>query len=148
MFQRFHEARARREEGFTLIELLVVVLIIAILAAIAVPVFLNQRRKAWISQVESALKDSATAQESWRTDNTAYTSSWDNLTSEGFNYSSQDVRLETIDANDDGYCLRVESVRDDDIVGVYSSEDGRPVVEDDNAVTGTAAGGGANCTNS
>ena len=67
MFLRFHEAKERREGGFTLIELLVVILIIAILAAIAIPVFLNQRKKGWISQTESALKNAATAQESWLT---------------------------------------------------------------------------------
>ena len=68
MFQRFHAMKERREGGFTLIELLVVILIIAILAAIAIPVFLNQRKKGWISQMESALKNAATAQESCLTD--------------------------------------------------------------------------------
>jgi type IV pilus assembly protein PilA len=65
MFQRFHEAMKERDEGFTLIELLVVILIIAILAAIAIPVFLNQRKKGWDAQSQSALKDASLAVETY-----------------------------------------------------------------------------------
>ena len=68
MFQRLREAR-ENEGGFTLIELLVVIIIIAILAAIAIPVFLKQREKGWKSQAESGVKNAATAMESYGTEN-------------------------------------------------------------------------------
>ena len=61
--------RARDEKGFTLIELLVVILIIGILAAIAIPVFLNQRKKGVDASIKSDLKNMATLQETYMTDN-------------------------------------------------------------------------------
>ncbi len=61
-----------REAGFTLIELLVVIIIIGILAAIAIPVFLNQRKKGVDASIKSDLRTVANEMESTYTDTQAY----------------------------------------------------------------------------
>jgi type IV pilus assembly protein PilA len=65
--------RAQSEKGFTLIELLVVILIIGILAAIALPAFLNQRSKAQDTEAKSAARTAQTALETYYTDEQKYT---------------------------------------------------------------------------
>jgi type IV pilus assembly protein PilA len=62
----------RDERGFTLIELLVVILIIGILAAIAIPSFLNQRGKGYDASAKSDVKTVQTALETYYTDNSSY----------------------------------------------------------------------------
>jgi type IV pilus assembly protein PilA len=115
MFAKFHALRERDERGFTLIELLVVILIIAILAAIAIPVFLRQREKGWVSQMEAAAKNAATASESYATGqasgNYAGLSGASGITAlanEGWKYSSSVVvrSVEVYDTNNK-YCVIV-----------------------------------------
>ena len=65
--------RAQSEKGFTLIELLVVILIIGILAAIALPAFLNQRGKAQDTEAKSEARTMQTAMETVYTDEQDYT---------------------------------------------------------------------------
>jgi type IV pilus assembly protein PilA len=113
MYQRFHAMRERSEGGFTLIELLVVILIIAILAAIAIPVFLRQRERAYVAQSESALKNGATAAESFATQNNgSYSPGGTDVTlaqlkNEGYT-DVTGVTLSVVDATTDSdeFCLK------------------------------------------
>jgi len=59
-------------KGFTLIELLIVVVIIGILAAIAIPKFASTKQKAYLAAMKSDLRNLATAEEGYFSDNTAY----------------------------------------------------------------------------
>ncbi len=73
--QKTNEAacpQATRESGFTLIELMIVVAIIAILAGILIPNFVNARAQAQTSACESNIRAIATAMELYYQDNQRY----------------------------------------------------------------------------
>jgi type IV pilus assembly protein PilA len=65
-------AVTRGEQGFTLIELLVVIIIIGILAATAIPIFLNQRSRGYDSAAKSDLRQLAEFEEALMVDDGEY----------------------------------------------------------------------------
>jgi prepilin-type N-terminal cleavage/methylation domain-containing protein len=121
MLARIRKAAEEREGGFTLIELLVVIIIIGILAAIAIPVFLNQRQKGYDAQAKSDARNLATLEETYMTDNNHYKTEAAATTTAttakadlGYKPSSNvtDVEIKTFDATGaaatdgvGGYCV-------------------------------------------
>jgi len=95
MLARIRKAQEEREGGFTLIELLVVMIIIGILAAIAIPVFLNQRKSGYDAGAKSDVRNAATAEETYFTDNQAYTTATTSLPGWKQSAHTKDVALST-----------------------------------------------------
>ncbi len=98
--------------SFTLIELLIVVAIIGILAAIAVPNFMNAQVRAKVSRVQNDFRTLATAIESYFLDNNAYMpyGAWGGHTSPAyFNALSTPVAyLTSAESIDDPFQVRVD----------------------------------------
>jgi type IV pilus assembly protein PilA len=114
MLARIRKAQEESEGGFTLIELLVVMIIIGILAAIAIPVFLNQRKSGYDAGAKSDARNAATAEETYYTDNQSYTGTVTGATasleSAGFKQSAHTTALTaTVAAGGASYVIQATS---------------------------------------
>jgi type IV pilus assembly protein PilA len=84
-------AKTENDKGFTLIELLVVMIIIGILAAIAIPVFLNQRAKAEDSATKSDVTTLGKEIATYYVDNTSAPTSFVAIASGQYTFNGANV---------------------------------------------------------
>lgn len=112
MIARIRKAMDEKEQGFTLVELLVVVIIIGILAAIAIPVFLNQRQGAVDAGIKSDLRTIATAVETEFINTQEYPASVNSsggeielVTGEPISLSHDDTVIEYTNNGDGSYTI-------------------------------------------
>jgi prepilin-type N-terminal cleavage/methylation domain-containing protein len=96
------EMKPRAKKGFTLVELMVVAVIVAILAAVAIPLMTGNKRRAMATEAEAALGSVRTALRAMYAETKAY-----NRTPNGTTLSAGQ------------YCYEIPGVSPEDLQGKY-----------------------------
>jgi type IV pilus assembly protein PilA len=146
MLRKLRE-RVQEEKGFTLIELLVVILIIGILAAIAIPSFLNQRSKGNDAEAKSSAVTAAQAAETCATDNNGQYTNCNEAALLLVEPTLNDVASRmTVTAASNNYLIVVTSNRDSNAATFSLSRAAGGTTARNCNITGTADKGGCSAT--
>jgi type IV pilus assembly protein PilA len=109
------------ERGFTLIEILVVLLIIVVLAAIAIPLFVNQRAKAQDAEAKTSATVAAGAFEIYHQDHNTFDGA-DVRALVAIEPTLEQARGLAVDGTDEGYTVSIESASGDAGGGPFTIE--------------------------
>src|SRR5690625_6398749 len=154
MIARIRKDLDNKEKGFTLIELLVVIIIIGILAAIAIPLFLNQRKKAVDSAARADVSTLGKELATYYVDNTddpelGYVepdeddSGYFTINGEKVSNASEHISLGNSTLDDVEWCVQVEIAEGKGTLETVSYG-ATTSMTDDGTCTASSGGGGEN----